>query len=38
MPNVFSKLIEHSYYMPIANIIQLYLNLDLNKHPTGTDS
>lgn len=32
MPQVFSKLIDHSYLMSITNIIQLFLNLDLNKH------
>jgi hypothetical protein len=40
MPQVFSKLIDHSYHMSIANIIQLFLNLDINKYqsPNNTES
>jgi hypothetical protein len=38
MPHVFSKLIEHSYHMPIANIIQLFINLDINKHQNNAES
>jgi hypothetical protein len=38
MPHVFSKLIEHSYHMSIANIIQLFINLDINKHQNNAES
>ncbi len=38
MPQIFSKLIDHSYHMSIANIIQLFLNLDINKYQTSNNA
>ena len=32
MPHLIFKLVEHAGHMSIANTIQLYLNLDINKH------
>ena len=29
---IFTKLLEHSYLMAASNTIQLFLNLDINKH------
>lgn len=31
-PHLLMKLVDHAEHMPIANVIQLYLNLDINKH------
>lgn len=33
-PQLLFRLIDHSEHMSIASSIQLYLNLDINKHPS----